>query len=226
MVLICMGARLWQSFLSNHPEHQVGEMKKLFDSLGWELLWTPPYMPTLQPIELTWAAVKGRVASTFSVNRTVQQTREALYDAFYGDSRGYLGYQKEDCQKAISHAHKWCDKYIEKSEGLSGSIFDLQVLSLSALSHVSPQSVSHLTQQSTRSPPASLPLNSPPLTSSSSSVDNSAPDKTYDSDYEGADDVFDCDDVYFCGESLSDDEDDDGDDDESEPATERKLDFS
>lgn len=224
-----------QSFLSNHPELQVGEMEKLFDSLGWELLWTPPYMPTLQPIELTWAAVKGRVASTFSVNRTVQQTREALYDAFYGDGRGYLGYQKEDCQKAISHAHKWCNKYIDKDEALSGSIFDLKILPMSSPSQVSPQSAASPAQpivrapapapQSALLPAASLPLNPLPPTSSSSSVRSSAMSEAYDSDSESEeDDVFDGDDVYFCGESLSDDEGDEDDYDES--ATERKLNFS
>ena len=71
-----------QAWLVQNPETQVGELQKLFDDQGWELLWTPPYTPQLQPIELCWAFSKGHVASKFRLHRTVGEAREELYNAF------------------------------------------------------------------------------------------------------------------------------------------------
>ena len=62
-----------QAWLVQNPETQVGELQKLFDDQGWELLWTPPYTPQLQPIELCWDFNKGHDASKFRLYRTVGQ---------------------------------------------------------------------------------------------------------------------------------------------------------
>jgi hypothetical protein len=47
---------------------------------GHYLLYTPPYHPELQPIELIWATVKGRIASSLpkNGNDAVQKVLEGL----------------------------------------------------------------------------------------------------------------------------------------------------
>ena len=45
----------------NHPEYLVCEVEKAMNERGHCILWTPPYTPELQPIELFWAAGKNNV---------------------------------------------------------------------------------------------------------------------------------------------------------------------
>ena len=70
--------------LTNHPENQQVKLETLFSSETWKIIYTPPYTPALQPIELLWAEVKRRVANRFSYGRTMNQTRLQMLDAFYG----------------------------------------------------------------------------------------------------------------------------------------------
>ena len=42
----------------NQPEALICKVENLFEEKGYEILWTPPYAPDLQPIELYWAAGK------------------------------------------------------------------------------------------------------------------------------------------------------------------------
>ena len=67
--------------------------------MNWDLIWTPSYMPTLQPTELLWAFSKGRVAKRFETDRSVEETRMQFFDALYGDANGKPGYTPELCQK-------------------------------------------------------------------------------------------------------------------------------
>ena len=52
----------------------------LRDNGGHKILWTPPYCPELQPIELFWAAGKNHVAKMFNskitMKKVVQHLRE------------------------------------------------------------------------------------------------------------------------------------------------------
>ena len=55
-----------------------------FRALGWKIIWTPPYCPEFQPIELVWGAGKQRAASLYFPGRNLKQTRLDLRKGFYG----------------------------------------------------------------------------------------------------------------------------------------------
>ena len=46
--------------IAEHPEINTTVPQQLFDDAGYELLYTPPYVSELQPIELIWAFTKGK----------------------------------------------------------------------------------------------------------------------------------------------------------------------
>ena len=93
--------------------------------MGCELIWTPPYLPTVQPIELCWAHCKSYVASHFFTSGSIEQTLQALYDAFYGNKAGKKGYDAELAQKHIKHAHAFCNSYIADDAILTDTIDNL-----------------------------------------------------------------------------------------------------
>ena len=221
-------------WLSNHPEHQTGQLQKLFDELGFELLWTPPYTPTVQPIELCWAHCKSYVAEHFFTGRNTEQTRSALFDAFYGNS-SYKGYTRELAESHIAHCHSWCDVYIQDDPLLSGDIHDLKLSPPSSSGRAPQHSSSSSASSSSALDEADSGYVDSELTSSSDVVDylthfvesvsaarmldfdavsrgdSSEEEEESDGEYDEflEDDSFSGDDVFFGGVSLSDDESDD-----------------
>lgn len=113
-----------KKYVDAHPETQKGKLAELFEEKQWELLWTPPYMPQLQPIELLWAFSKQRVAKQFNTKRSVQQTRDQFFDALYGTA-ARTGYTSELCKSHIEKCHSWANTYIESDPKLSGTIDNL-----------------------------------------------------------------------------------------------------
>jgi hypothetical protein len=96
--------------LPKHPEFQTTEIQKLFDQEGWQLIYTPPYTPEVQPIEKIWAYVKSIVASHFTPNRTASSLHIDIIMAFYGHPlQDHPGVTPEFCQSVITHAFKWCN---------------------------------------------------------------------------------------------------------------------
>jgi len=172
-------------WLERHPEHTTGQLQTLFDELGWELLWTPPYTPTLQPIELTWAHCKGYVAEHFFTGRNIEDTRNALFDAFYG-AGSYKGYTVELAQKHIAHCHSWCDVYIENDTCLAGDIFNVRAIDADPTSSspsVQPSSSSSSSVQSSSSSSSSsssalVQASRVPSSSSSSSLSSASSDSS------------------------------------------------
>ena len=77
---------------------------------GYELLYTPPYVSDLQPIEMIWAFTKALVARQSTRTRTAQacavQTREAMEQVTV-----------ELCQKQIAHCHAWIERFMQSEEG-------------------------------------------------------------------------------------------------------------
>jgi transposase len=55
-----------------NPDAVKSRTEKLFKPLGWKVIWTPPYCPKVQPIELLWAKVKGGVAEKYHPDRTME----------------------------------------------------------------------------------------------------------------------------------------------------------
>ena len=52
---------------------------------GFDVLWTPPYTPDLQPIETFWAIGKNRVAENYFSDRSMKTCVEQLREGWYGN---------------------------------------------------------------------------------------------------------------------------------------------
>jgi transposase len=105
--------------LTEHPEINTTVPQQLFDDAGYELLYTPPYVSELQPIELIWAFTKGLVARQSHRSRSVHtatvQTRKAMDEV-----------TTELCRKEIAHCHQWIDTFMQSEEG--GSLQQFKTL--------------------------------------------------------------------------------------------------
>jgi hypothetical protein len=110
--------------LTDHPEINTTVPQQLLSDAGYELIYTPPYVSELQPIELIWAFTKSLVTRqshrTRSVHETTVQTRQAMECV-----------TAELCQKEISHCHTWIEQWMKSDNG--GSL--QQFADLSALTH-------------------------------------------------------------------------------------------
>jgi transposase len=93
-----------------YPELLKSEVEALFEEEGYSLLFTPPYSPRLQPIELFWAGGKNHVARLYNPGqpRTIEETRKQLREGFYGNAER----PPIDCRNLVEHALKECDFYI------------------------------------------------------------------------------------------------------------------
>ncbi len=99
-----------KQYLTAHPEINTTVPQQLMEDQDYELLYTPPYVSELQPIELIWAFTKALVARqshrTRSVDACAVQTRQAMDSV-----------TAELCQKDISHCHKWIEQFMRSEEG-------------------------------------------------------------------------------------------------------------
>ena len=93
---------------------------------GTNLLFTPPYCPDLQPIELVWAIVKGRVAREWTKERTLREAFGHLCNAFYGGPTRIKTMWKpisgKLCSKLIERSLLMAQKRLEFDDLLSGSL--------------------------------------------------------------------------------------------------------
>lgn len=96
--------------LAAHPEINTTVPQQLMSDEGYELLYTPPYISDLQPIEMIWAFTKALVARQSHRSRTAQacavQTREAMECV-----------SAELCQKQILHCHAWIEQFMQSEDG-------------------------------------------------------------------------------------------------------------
>ena len=116
-----------KAHLKQHPGINKTKIDKLLQPLGHSIVWTPPFVPEVQPIELIWAYVKGLVASQYTLKRTLDQTRQQTDDAFDTITAAMI-------QKRIAHCRKWIDAFLQTEE--AGSL--KQHGSLEALIALSP----------------------------------------------------------------------------------------
>ena len=113
--------------LIDHPDINTTVPQQLLSDAGYELIYTPPYVSDLQPIELIWAYTKALVARQSTRRRTVEEaaihTRQAMDQV-----------TKELCQDVIRHAQQWMDRFIQSEEGGSlqqfGSLASLTAASV------------------------------------------------------------------------------------------------
>jgi hypothetical protein len=111
--------------LAAHPEINTTVPQQLMSDKNYELLYTPPYVSELQPIEMIWGFTKAIVARQSTRSRTAQacavQTREAMDQV-----------TAELCQKQIHHCHAWIEHFMQSEQGGSlqqfGTLHALQPL--------------------------------------------------------------------------------------------------
>jgi hypothetical protein len=116
----------------NRPQALECKVERLLRESGHEILWTPPYCPDLQPIELFLAAGKRRVADEFENGRKMRETVADLRDGWYGNAHRLsmedaadpdILVKPSDCGLLAEHAVKMAnDRFIAMCPGLSGFI--------------------------------------------------------------------------------------------------------
>merc|ERR1712216_579213 len=100
--------RPWLRAATSAPSALPVEALKAVHGCEFALLWTPPYYPECQPIEMLWADVKGKVARRYRRDRTMGVLFEQLREGF-----DYYG-TAERCAKKIAHTDKYVHACIAK----------------------------------------------------------------------------------------------------------------
>lgn len=131
---VALALRLYMQ--KHHPlllQERVDALFSEQDDLH-QLIWTPPYMPGFQPIELFWQHGKHYVSREYFKGRTMRQVWAQLRLGWYGDRKwqGGVGWNAADCGKLVGHAEKemikWVKKYGEgvfTGDTMGGLTFDL-----------------------------------------------------------------------------------------------------
>ena len=94
----------------------------------FSLVFTPPYCPDVQPIELFWAHGKNFVASQYCNDRQLWQCRDQIRIAWYGGLYTPVGadgqqYKKAaNCAALINQSNTAADLRVDADEILSGSV--------------------------------------------------------------------------------------------------------
>jgi len=95
-----------KKWLEEHPDHNKTVVEQLMSDAGHSIIYTPPYCPDVQPIELLWAAIKRQVASHSSANRSITETRSQTEDAFEQITKPF-------CNNLVKHCHDWIDAFLQ-----------------------------------------------------------------------------------------------------------------
>lgn len=122
-----------QHWLDQHPDHNRTVVEQLMDDAGHSLIYTPPFCPEVQPIELLWAAVKRYVANRATHNRSLTEAREQT-------EQGFEQITKMFCNSIVKHCHDWIDRFLASDDAedlqqcgtLAGVIKHLSLLKAAA----------------------------------------------------------------------------------------------
>jgi hypothetical protein len=135
--LVANATELKVAFVSylqdNRPDLLECQVEKRLKQGGHKVLWTPPYCPELQPIELFWAAGKNHAALMYFSKRTMKETVSHVREGWYGNGDTYPEgdlYRKApvDCGKLFQECvTAAATKFIPLCEGISGTIGDLKI---------------------------------------------------------------------------------------------------
>lgn len=123
----------------NKPDALRCKIEKFIEDEGGAVLWTPPYCPDLQPIELFWAAGKNNVSLNYYHGRSCVNTVKDLRDGWYGNlykegdemvPRVPEGEDPDvvelldpsDCGKLVAHSIKCANTRVEAVPGISGKV--------------------------------------------------------------------------------------------------------
>ena len=119
-------------YLKEHcPQALESKVEKAFAQRGWKIIWTPPYCPKFQPIELVWGAGKQRAGHLYRPKRNLRATRDDLRKGFYGgDGHGTHEWGPVDIAgcwtKAMGEINAWIAKDLaHEQDGLTGNLVAL-----------------------------------------------------------------------------------------------------
>ena len=117
----------------NKPNLLTCKVENVMRREGYEILWTPPYAPELQPIELFWAAGKNHVALNHVQGQKMRKTVSDLREGWYGNGETYpVGHPLRkapcNCKKLWATVRDVaCTKFVPLCDGISGSIGSLEI---------------------------------------------------------------------------------------------------
>ena len=116
----------------HEPQLLLSELRTYAAEKNIELIFTPPYAPDVQPIELIWALSKRFVGKNWFKERTLRETAEQLYVSWYGGDvkkKGVVVDTVESislmCGKLVERSLKRINDRIKNDEYLSGTVQDL-----------------------------------------------------------------------------------------------------
>jgi len=95
-----------QKWLAEHPDHNRTVVEQLLSDAGHALVYTPPYCPEVQPIELLWAQVKRYVAARSTHGRSLTEARQQTEEGFEAVTKMF-------CNSIVKHCHDWIDHFLQ-----------------------------------------------------------------------------------------------------------------
>jgi hypothetical protein len=94
-----------KKWLEEHPDNNKTVVEQLMSDAGHSIIYTPPFCPEVQPIELLWAKIKRYVAEHAVINRSLNEARSQTEDAFELITSAF-------CQSIVKHCHDWIDSFL------------------------------------------------------------------------------------------------------------------
>ena len=145
-----------QKWLDEHPDQNRTVVEQLMSDAGHKLVFTPPFCPEVQPIELLWAKIKRYVADRSTHNRSMTEARQQTEQAFEQITKLF-------CNSVVKHCHDWIDGFLATDEAedlqqcgtLAGVIKHLSLLN--ATSEQIPPDKSTVLRTKIPPPPPSTP---------------------------------------------------------------------
>ena len=125
-----MAQALLEYIKINDKERLKSSLIKLMEAEEYKIIFTPPYCPWTQPIELIWAYVKSRVAYDWTPKRKWKDALRSLYRAFYsGESKKpgkpHKGCSPAMCRRLVFKTFRNINDAILMDEVLSGTYDNL-----------------------------------------------------------------------------------------------------
>lgn len=150
-----------QDWLDQHPDSNKNVVEQIMNDAGHSLIYTPPFCPEVQPIELLWAEVKRQVATQSTLNRSMIETRQQTEDVFETINHIF-------CTSIIKHCHDWIDTWLKTDDAedlkqcrtLAGVIRYLPLLKLATKeqpNHMSTSAADQQTMDISSPPPPPIP---------------------------------------------------------------------
>jgi hypothetical protein len=96
-------------WLETHP--QVTEVCRVMEEHGHQLLYTPPFQPEVQPIELLWGKAKREVARQYVRGRNIHETKKQMQVALRSIT-------SDDCARFFRQTDEHLEKWLQADEEL------------------------------------------------------------------------------------------------------------